>query len=192
MKIKNFIKLLLSLMLVLIFIYGCESDNKTAVNDKDSNEYSEIITNKSDLTLSELQGNVVIIDFWATWCPPCREGIPDLIELKNEYDQLEVVGISLDAISRGGATADDVVPFIKQFGINYPVVKGGQDVAMQYGGIQSIPTSFVIDRRGFVISRHIGLVPKETYKNDIEKALAGNYNREEYVKAPDFTLPVIK
>lgn len=145
-----------------------------------------------ELTLSELQGKVVVLDFWATWCPPCRKGVPDLIDLQSEYDQLVVVGISLDAISRGGATADDVVPFMEEFGINYPIVKGDMNVTQQFGGVQSIPTSFVIDRRGFVIARHVGLVPKETLKSDIDKALAGNYNREDYIKAPDFTLPVIK
>ncbi len=118
--------------------------------------------------------------------------MPDLIQIQSEYDQVVVVGISLDAISRGGATANDVVPFMEQFGINYPIVKGDMNVTQQYGGIRSIPTSFVIDRRGFIISRHVGLVPIETLREDIEKALAGNYNREDYAKAPNFSLPTIK
>ena len=176
-------KIFAIIFFALFLVYGCGEKTEDTSSD---------YANGEDLNLSELQVEVVIVDFWATWCPPCRKGIPDLIELKKEYDQLEVVGISLDAISRGGSTADDVAPFIKEFGINYPVVKGDQDIVMQYGGIQSIPTSFVIDRRGFVIARHVGLVSKDQYKQDIEKALAGNYDREEYIKAPLFTLPVVK
>lgn len=177
---KKSIKVFSFLLFITVFTLGCNN------NEASAEMYGE------ELTLSELQGKVVLIDFWATWCPPCRKGVPDLVELQNEYDQLVVIGISLDAISRGGATEKDVVPFMKEFGINYPVVKGDMNVTQQYGGIQSIPTSFVIDRRGFVVSRHIGLVSKEVYRQDIEKALAGNYNREEYIKAPDFSLPTIK
>ncbi len=177
---KKVIKIISLLAVITLIIIGC--------NDKDA----EAGQTGDELTLTKLQGKVVVLDFWATWCPPCRKGVPDLIQLQNEYDQVVVVGISLDAISRGGATMNDVVPFMKQYGINYPVVKGDMNVIQQYGGVQSIPTSFIIDRRGFVIARHVGLAPLETYAEEIEKALAGTYNREDYIKAPDFTLPVIK
>ena len=176
---KKIFKVVSFVILLTFFSLGC--NNKTSASD-----YGE------ELQLSDLQGKVVILDFWATWCPPCRKGVPDLIQIQSEYDQVVVVGISLDAISRGGATANDVVPFMEQFGINYPVVKGDMNVTQQYGGIRSIPTSFVIDRRGFIISRHVGLVPIETLREDIEKALAGNYNRDDYAKAPNFSLPTIK
>lgn len=176
---KKIFKVVSFVILLTFFSLGC--NNKTSASD-----YGE------ELQLSDLQGKVVILDFWATWCPPCRKGVPDLIQIQSEYDQVVVVGISLDAISRGGATANDVVPFMEQFGINYPIVKGDMNVTQQYGGIRSIPTSFVIDRRGFIISRHIGLAPIETLRKDIEKALAGNYNREDYAKAPNFSLPTIK
>ena len=181
---KKVIKLISLLAIVTVIFIGCNNeDAKAGENDN----YG------SELTLNDLRGKVVILDFWATWCPPCRKGVPDLIQLQKEFgDQLVVIGISLDAISRGGATANDVVPFIKEYGINYPVVKGDMNIVQQYGGIQSIPTSFVVDRRGFVISRHVGLAPLETYREEIEKALGGTYNREDYMRAPDFTLPTIK
>ena len=187
--LKRF-SLIFVLTVSILLLNACKSEpneeNNTKETPKVETAYSE------NLTLSELEGKVVLLDFWATWCPPCRKGIPDLVELQNEYEQLEVVGISLDAITRGGATANDVVPFMKQFGINYPIVTGDQNIIMAYGGIQSIPTSFVVDTEGFVVSRHVGLVSKEVYKKDIEKALAGDYNREDYVKAPDFTLPTVQ
>lgn len=174
------IKVVAFFLFFAVFTLGC--------NNKDA----EASTYGENISLSEFQGKVVIVDFWATWCPPCRKGVPDLIQLQNENDQVVVIGISLDAVSRGGATENDVVPFMKEYGINYPIVKGDMNVIQQYGGVQSIPTSFVIDRRGFVVARHVGLASIETYRSDIEKALAGNYNREDYIKAPDFSLPTIK
>ncbi|MFH1197995.1 MAG: TlpA disulfide reductase family protein [bacterium] len=126
-----------------------------------------------ELKLSDYKGKVVILDFWATWCPPCRRGIPDLIALKEQYKNkgLEVIGISIDEFSRD--TKAEVVPFVKEYGINYPVVYGTIDLTRAYGGIQSIPTSFVINQKGEISQMHVGLVPKETYVSEIEKLLAG-------------------
>lgn len=125
----------------------------------------------TEIKLSDYKGKVVILDFWATWCPPCRRGIPDLISIKKEYESkgIEIIGISLDKITRG--TEGQIVPFMKEYGINYPVVHGNYEVAEKFGGIRSIPTSFVIDTNGKIISRYVGLVPKGNYIRDIEKAL---------------------
>jgi cytochrome c biogenesis protein CcmG/thiol:disulfide interchange protein DsbE len=146
------------------------------------------------LDFSEYRGKVVLLDFWATWCAPCRKGIPDLIELKNKYadEEFEVIGISLDGITRGGSTLKDVVPFINEFNINYPVVFGDQQIVNSYGGIRSIPTSFVIEKDGRVISMYTGLIDKSQYEKDIEKALNGDYEQEDLVSAPNFSLPKVK
>lgn len=120
------------------------------------------------LKLSSLRGKVVILDFWATWCPPCRKGIPDLIDIKKRYGSkgVEIVGISVDT-----DTKDEVIPFMKEKGINYPVVYGNQTVYMQYGGIRAIPTTFVIDKEGKIVASYEGLVPKITYENHIKRIL---------------------
>ncbi|MDH7605286.1 MAG: TlpA disulfide reductase family protein [Melioribacter sp.] len=120
------------------------------------------------LKLSSLRGKVVIIDFWATWCPPCRKGIPDLIDIKKRYGSkgVEIIGVSVDT-----DTKDEVIPFIKEKGINYPVVYGNQTVYMQYGGIRAIPTTFVIDKEGKIVASYEGLVPKITYENHIKRIL---------------------
>lgn len=125
-------------------------------------------TDGKTLKLSDLRGKIVILDFWATWCPPCRKGIPDLIDLKNKYGKkgLEIVGISVDT-----DTKNQVVPFMKEKGINYPVVYGNQSVYMQYGGIRAIPTTFVIDPHGKIVASYEGLVPKLAYENHIKKIL---------------------
>ncbi|RMF87755.1 MAG: TlpA family protein disulfide reductase [Nitrospirae bacterium] len=118
------------------------------------------------LDLAALKGKVVIIDFWATWCPPCREAIPDLIDLKRRYGPkgLEVVGISLDE------NPDRVLPrFVRDFGINYPVVKGNEEIAGAFGGILGLPTTFVVDREGKVRSHFMGYVDKRR----MEAAITG-------------------
>ncbi len=97
--------------------------------------------------LSDFKGKVVVLNFWATWCPPCRKEIPDLIALQTKYaNDLVVVGISLD---ENGLSA--VKSFVARTGINYPVVMGDQGTASAYGGITAIPTTFVIDRAGKIV-----------------------------------------
>lgn len=125
------------------------------------------LTNGKDIKLSDHKGKIVIIDFWATWCPPCRKGIPDLIDIQKRYDKkLVVIGISLDT-----ETKDDVVPFINKFGINYPVAYGNMEVVKAYGNIQAIPTSFIVDQKGDIVDTHVGLVDKSVYVNKIEELL---------------------
>ena len=123
-----------------------------------------------EVKLSDYLGKVVILDFWATWCPPCRKGIPDLISIQNEYkDDLVVIGISLDQ----PATQDQLLPFIESYGINYPIVLGDLEVSAAYGNIQAIPTSFIIDQEGNIINKHIGLVPRSTLVEEINLLLSG-------------------
>jgi cytochrome c biogenesis protein CcmG/thiol:disulfide interchange protein DsbE len=146
------------------------------------------------LNLSDFRGKVVILDFWATWCPPCRKGIPDLIELKNKYGEkgVEIIGISLDGITQRGTSIKDVGPFMKDYGINYPIVEGNQNIAQQYGGIRSIPTSFVIDKEGYIVSYYQGLIPKQQYVSDIDKILSDDYVSDKKYIAPEFSLPEVK
>ncbi len=118
--------------------------------------------------LSDYKGKVVIIDFWATWCPPCRKGIPDLISIQDEYKKdVVIIGISLDSEK----TIKDVPGFVKSYGINYPIVYGNEKVVTDYGGIEGIPTAFVVDKKGNIVDKHVGLVPKDTYVNKIKELL---------------------
>jgi cytochrome c biogenesis protein CcmG/thiol:disulfide interchange protein DsbE len=143
------------------------SDENTAFDNQNAPEFTLVDTKGKKISLADYQGKIVIIDFWATWCPPCRRGIPDLIEIQKEYkNKVAVIGISLDT-----DTKKDVVPFMKNMGINYPVVYANAQVVQDYGNIEAIPTSFVINKEGKIVNQHIGLTPKETYINEINKLL---------------------
>jgi thiol-disulfide isomerase/thioredoxin len=120
------------------------------------------------LSLATARGKVVLLNFWATWCGPCRAEIPDLIALQQKYkDQLQIIGLTVD---------DDDESTIKQVvadeHINYPVAMASPDVRLQYGGIAALPTSFVLDARGRVVQKHEGLRDPALYETEI-RALLG-------------------
>ena len=107
-----------------------------------------------DLSLASLRGKVVIVNFWATWCPPCREEIPDLIALQSKYkDQLQIIGVSQDE-----APPSTVAQFAAEHGMNYPVVMDTPEIERLFTNIHALPTSFIIDRDGRIAQRHVGML----------------------------------
>lgn len=153
-------------------VSNTHSNNAEATIIKiDKNKAPDFVLKSFDgktVKLSDYKGKVVIIDFWATWCPPCRKGIPDLISIQNEYKKdVVIIGISLDSEK----TIKDVPGFVKSYQINYPIVYGNEKVVTDYGGIEGIPTAFLVDRKGNIVDKHVGLVPKDTYVNKIKELL---------------------
>ncbi len=123
------------------------------------------------LSSAEFRGKVVIVNFWATWCPPCREEIPEMIDLANRYkDRLQIIGISED----DDATPEEVRDFARNEKINYPIVMGSSGVSAEYGGVPALPTSFLINTNGRVVVKHVGLLPSEVYDREI-RALLGQH-----------------
>jgi cytochrome c biogenesis protein CcmG/thiol:disulfide interchange protein DsbE len=124
------------------------------------------------ISLSDYKGKVLILNFWATWCPPCKREIPHFNELYEQYkgEGLEILGVSVD---QGGAAV--VQEFLKSDSGSliprYPVVIANREVATVYGPIASIPVTFVIDRKGNVQQRLIGYQDKETSEAIIQKLL---------------------
>ena len=118
------------------------------------------------VSLADFKGKVVILDFWATWCPPCKREIPDFIKLQSEYGSkgVQIVGIALDQPNK-------VKAFVKDNGMNYPLLLGTNEVAASYGGVEAIPTTFVIDKSGKIVAKYEGLRPKETFESQIKKLL---------------------
>jgi thiol-disulfide isomerase/thioredoxin len=115
----------------------------------------------STMSSADLVGKVVVLDFWATWCPPCREEIPGYIEMQRELEAsgLVIVGISLD---QGGVGV--VENFGQQFKINYPLVMGDQAIVEAFGGIEAIPTTFLVDRNGQIRHRKVGMMTRSDYE----------------------------
>jgi thiol-disulfide isomerase/thioredoxin len=124
--------------------------------------------NGNVVSSDQFKGKVVVVDFWATWCPPCRAEIPGYIALEKKYgkDGLAIVGVSLD---EGGPAI--VQQFAAKFGINYPLVMGDETVQAAFGGMEAIPTTFLIDRLGQVRDRKVGAEPTEDYEKKITALL---------------------
>ena len=125
--------------------------------------------NGKDVRLADLEGQVVLLNFWATWCGPCRLEIPWFVEFQEKYkDQgFRVVGISVDD------PPEALPPFAKRFKINYPLLVGSdrEDVQKAYGPIFGVPTTFIIDRNGRICIRHVGQVGREQFESEIKSLL---------------------
>ncbi len=172
-------------VLVLLFVFVGMSD-KTAQADKpnasaadkisrqesgSSNQKAPDFTlttlNGDDITLSDYRGKVVFLNFWATWCPPCRVEIPHFVDFMEEYEDFIVLGIALDP-----REFDKVPAFVDKMGINYPVMLDKKGVSQnQYGPIRSIPTTFVINRDGEIVQKIVGSRPKEAFEKIIKNYL---------------------
>jgi len=117
--------------------------------------------------LSDLRGKAVLLNFWATWCVPCKIEMPWLVELQSEYGPqgLQIVGVAMDDSSK-----EDIAEFAKKMGVNYPVLIGKNDVADAYA-VPAMPESFFIDRDGRIVDKIIGLKGKADIEDSIRKAL---------------------
>jgi thiol-disulfide isomerase/thioredoxin len=120
------------------------------------------------VTLANSRGKVILLNFWATWCGPCRAEIPDLVELQNKYkDRLQILGLVVEDEDQ-----DAIKEFSEKSGINYPVAIATDDIRMQYGGIVALPTSFLLDAEGRIVQKHEGLRDPVLYETEI-RALLG-------------------
>ena len=156
-------------------LYGCSGPTSVRAAVKPEKDRKPAPSfNLTDATgkavkLADFKGKVVLLNFWATWCGPCKVEIPWFIEFQQTYKDRDfvVLGVSFD---------DDgwksVKPYIEEKKINYRVMIGDELIAQHYGGVESLPTTFVVDKAGRIASIHIGLVSKSEYKNEIETLLA--------------------
>jgi len=122
----------------------------------------------NDVSFSDFQGQVIMVNFWAPWCGPCRMETPDLIDLYGEYgDQgLQIVGVAV--AFRGERSVYD---FVRQFGVSYPILLGNNEVVKNYGGFRGIPTTFLFSRDGDLYRKYVGMRPREVFEKDILELL---------------------
>jgi thiol-disulfide isomerase/thioredoxin len=130
------------------------------------------------VSLASYKGKAVLINFWATWCGPCKIETPWLIELRNQYaaQGFEVLGVSTDDIDHDNKQMmsdekKDIAKSAQQLGIDYPVLIDGASVSTPYGGLDEMPTSFFVDRKGTVVAAQLGLTSKDDIEANIKKSL---------------------
>lgn len=123
------------------------------------------------IKFSDFVGQVVIVDFWATWCAPCRLEIPELIKLQSAYRDhgFTIVGISLD---QPGNPA--IKEYMAEVGVNYPIVMGNAEVLEAFGDVDGVPTSYVIDRSGKVVAKYLGYTERDVFEREIEMIIGSS------------------
>jgi peroxiredoxin len=145
---------------------GLSADN---VKNKPAPDFTLTSLEGKQVKLSDYRGKAVLLNFWATWCGPCKIEMPWFVDLQNKYrDQgFEIVGIAMDDSGK-----DAVQKFAKEMGVNYTILMGKEAVGEDYGGVMGLPTTFYIDRNGTIIESNQGLISRSEIEDNIKKALA--------------------
>ncbi len=171
MKSKRNIIWIIIILMIGIYLFPTIKNrvafagNKPALNEM-APEFSLKDLSGKNVRLSDYKGKVVLVNFWASWCPPCKMEIPGFQKVYAAYKDrgFTIVGISTDDVSQS---------FIKDMGMTYPVVMADDKVIIDYGNIYSIPTSFLVGRDGRIIKKVMGMYFESSLKSDLENALKG-------------------
>ena len=178
----QFKKIAFFIIFITIFFTACGNDssknnNKTQIEEIKSyklttTEAQTLNINKIEdgFIFEEVKGKAVLVNFFATWCNPCKAEIPHLINLKNRYkDDFEIIAVLLEDNKRNNEVKD----FINEYNINYLVTNSKQNLAFSdvVGGVQAIPTMYLYNKQGKVIQKYVGIVPEEMLEIDIKRAI---------------------
>ena len=122
-----------------------------------------------NMKLSDFRGKAVLLNFWATWCGPCKIEMPWFVQLQKEYGPqgFQIIGVAMD-----DASTEDIAKFARQMGVNYPILLGKEAVGQSYGGVNVLPTTFFVDRDGKLVAREFGLQSRSVFVDHIKEALS--------------------
>jgi len=158
---------ILAVSAILVLLYSC-TDNVPKSRGAMAADFTlQELSGGRDVALSEMKGKVVLLEFWATWCPPCRASIPGIERIHEKYKDK---GLVVLAVSMDDSGWDAVQSFVKENGIKYTVLKGNDDVAEKYQ-VRSIPMMLVIDKEGKIVKRYLGFGSDEDVERDIKAVL---------------------
>jgi len=177
MKYKMKMLSLVSLLTAAVTISGCTAKQdtaaakdlaKTTANSSKAADFVLKALEGDDVSLESYKGKVLLLNVWDTWCPPCRAEIPAFIEL---YDKYNSRGFEILGVAGGQQGVQAVEDFVKDYGISYPIALLTADFYQAYSPLESIPTTFLIDRHGNIHKKYIGARPKSVFERDILEAL---------------------
>jgi peroxiredoxin len=178
MRRKPVVTFVVAMVVMVMVLFGIERAGRSAghlgapradVEDKVAPDFALQSINGKTVRLSDFRGKAVLLNFWATYCAPCRIEMPWFVELQDRYaaEGLQVVGVAMD-----DASPDDIEKFASELGVNYPILVGEETVGNAYGGVQFLPSTFYIGRDGKVVGKVFGLKTKNEIEENIKKTLA--------------------
>ncbi len=197
-SLKRNIVIFLFLVVVIsaMLIFGRIHSDKVSASDgklaegailgKPAPDFALKTLDGQDFKLSDLRGKAVVLNFWATWCVPCKAEMPWFVDFQKDYGSqgLQVVGVAMDDSGK-----DEIEKFARSMGVNYPIVLGKESVGELYGGVQFLPTTFYIDRSGKIDNRVFGIVDRKEAEQSVKKVIASSASAPSAPAAPANTVP---
>ncbi|HZV13007.1 MAG TPA: TlpA disulfide reductase family protein [Candidatus Kapabacteria bacterium] len=145
--------------------------NITPSTDKNgATNFSWFNAKGKTVSLNDYKGKVVFINFWGTWCPPCRRELPDIVALSKQYKgKVQFIGIALERSKEN--VLENLYSFAKGNGMEYEILVGTQELANAYGGITGVPTTFIVDKSGKIVASTVGMQSRDAFEKMIKEAL---------------------